>query len=130
VARFCIHASDAKGRSIPEKGPPRTCAKGHGTDGVIHELVDCPGCGDRVAPDPAEPAAGVPKAAEAARGECTHFRELSGAERSALRLDHRRRWGLCLHEAKPLGAAVCACRGCGPKCVGFETENEKRAVEA
>jgi hypothetical protein len=46
-------------------------------------------------------------------------RELTGLEREAGRLGHVRRWSLCLHPEQPLGASVCRCRGCGPKCPGY-----------
>lgn len=30
-----------------------------------------------------------------------------------------KRWHECEHPAKPLGAAVCSCKGCGPRCKGY-----------
>lgn len=45
--------------------------------------------------------------------------ELNGFERESLGLDHRRNWHWCQHERKPLGDAVCGCRGCGPACPGY-----------
>lgn len=52
---------------------------------------------------------------------CRHYgRELTGFERRAAGLDHVRRWALCLHPDKPLGANVCRCQGCGPTCRGYE----------
>jgi hypothetical protein len=51
---------------------------------------------------------------------CVHRgEELTGQEREALGLDHRRRWTLCLHDEQPLGAAVCSCKGCGANCPGY-----------
>lgn len=44
---------------------------------------------------------------------------LSGFERNARGLDHIRHWTFCLHVEKPLGEAVCHCRGCGPDCPGY-----------
>lgn len=50
---------------------------------------------------------------------CVHLGDrLTGQEREALRLDHRRDWRAC-------GAgygAVCRCTGCGPKCPDYEAE--------
>lgn len=46
-------------------------------------------------------------------------RELTGPERTAARLDHGRRWALCLHPDRPLGPHVCPCRGCNPTCRGY-----------
>lgn len=51
---------------------------------------------------------------------CVHLGdELTGRERDAAGLDHRRRWALCTHPDKPLGPHVCGCKGCGPKCPGY-----------
>jgi hypothetical protein len=36
--------------------------------------------------------------------------------------DVRKVWRLCLHPAKPLGAVVCGCVGCGRKCSGYTQE--------
>jgi hypothetical protein len=64
-----------------------------------------------------QPAGSVSTAAPCVhRGE-----ELTGQERESLGLDHRRRWTMCLHEDKPLGDAVCGCKGCGPRCKGYAT---------
>lgn len=38
--------------------------------------------------------------------------------------DPLRRWHVCEHPSKPLGAEVCACKGCGPKCPGYKIEGE------
>lgn len=55
---------------------------------------------------------------------CAHRgAELTGPERQARGLGHARRWTLCLHPAKPLGEAVCSCKGCGPKCSGYSPDN-------
>lgn len=51
---------------------------------------------------------------------CTHLGdELTGLERDARNLDHRRPWRWCRHPDKPLGEAVCGCAGCGPSCSGY-----------
>jgi hypothetical protein len=56
---------------------------------------------------------------------CAHRGDsLTGLERDALGLDHRRGWYWCQHAAQPLGAAVCGCRGCGRTCPGFSPEPE------
>lgn len=50
---------------------------------------------------------------------CVHLgRELSAAERQSRKLDSRR-WAFCNHPAKPLGEAVCGCKGCGKGCRGY-----------
>lgn len=51
-------------------------------------------------------------------------RPLTGAEREALGLSHTKRWSLCMHEEQPLGAHVCPCSGCGPRCRGYEPGEE------
>lgn len=48
--------------------------------------------------------------------------ELTGLERDARNLDHRRPWRWCGHPDKPLGEAVCGCAGCGPGCNGYAKE--------
>lgn len=47
---------------------------------------------------------------------------LTGEERQAAKLDHRREWRHCLHVDQPLGPHVCRCRGCNPKCPGYAAE--------
>lgn len=46
---------------------------------------------------------------------------LTGTEREARGLDHRRDWRWCGHKDRPLGEAVCRCMGCGPACPGYST---------
>lgn len=48
--------------------------------------------------------------------------DLTGAERTAKNLDHRRQWTHCDHPKKPLGEAVCGCAGCGPRCPGYAAD--------
>ncbi len=68
----------------------------------------------RTAAAPAPPAPATPP------GPCAHLgAELTGPERAARGLGHARKWSLCGHPGKPLGEAVCPCRGCGPKCPGY-----------
>jgi hypothetical protein len=60
------------------------------------------------------------KRSRRSRGPCKLVgRELTGRERAARGLDHARRWALCLHPDRPLGEAVCGCKGCGPGCRGY-----------
>lgn len=47
---------------------------------------------------------------------------LTGHERELLGLDHRKEWMRCDHPDQPLGAAVCRCKGCGPKCPGYQPD--------
>lgn len=54
--------------------------------------------------------------------------ELTGKQRDARELDHQRRWAFCLHEQKPLGEAVCPCRGCGPNCSGYNLAEDDHAA--
>jgi len=51
-----------------------------------------------------------------------------GAERQRLGLSHAREWVWCQHPDKPLGPAVCSCKGCGPKCAGYATERAAAAT--
>lgn len=44
---------------------------------------------------------------------------LTGQERNAANLDHRREWFRCGHPKQPLGPFVCGCKGCGPTCPGY-----------
>jgi hypothetical protein len=82
---------------------PRACALGV-LGGVVYRLRDCERCSLHTGLAP-----------------CEHFSELTGAGREARGLSHGKRWGLCLHEAKPLGEVVCPCKGCGPKCPGYSS---------
>jgi hypothetical protein len=120
---LCLYASDARGPSVPNRGAPRACAKGKGVDGTVYTLADCRRCELWAARDPLAVAAPVASASccgpPPPPDDCSHFRELSGADRQARGLAHGKRWGLCLHAAKPLGEVVCPCRGCGPKCSGY-----------
>jgi hypothetical protein len=50
-----------------------------------------------------------------------------GPERQRLGLDHNRPWRYCLNLEKPLGDAVCSCRGCGPTCRGYKSTAEEEA---
>lgn len=74
-AGLCRFASDSRGRSVPNRGPPRTCAAGKGdAAGTVYELVDCPGCGLYEARPPApepEPGATGPKP-PAGVADCPH----------------------------------------------------------
>lgn len=36
-----------------------------------------------------------------------------------------KRWQRCDHPGQPLGPRVCACNGCGPKCVGYEPDPQE-----
>jgi hypothetical protein len=49
---LCLFASDALGPSLPNRGAPRTCAKGKGVDGTVYALADCRGCELWAARDP------------------------------------------------------------------------------
>lgn len=72
---------------------------------------------DRGGPGPAAPAA------KPAAGPCVHLGDaLTGPEREAAGLPHAKRWSLCLADPKPLGEYVCPCKGCGPRCPGYEAE--------
>lgn len=81
--------------------------------------------GRRASPHAAERAAPpllAPRPESRAAAECEHCgAELAGGERQARGLGHSQRWALCLHPEQPLGEAVCPCRGCGPKCPGYES---------
>lgn len=48
--------------------------------------------------------------------------ELTGYERDAAGLQHGKRWLHCEHPLPPLGPVVCPCKGCGPSCPGFRSE--------
>lgn len=61
---------------------------------------------------------------------CVHAGdELTPAMRDAAGLDHAKRWTLCTHAEKPLGEHVCSCRGCGPKCRGYQPDTEPGVVD-
>lgn len=49
---LCVHAGDAAGRSVPNRGAPRTCAKGRGENGTVYALADCCGCELHAAREP------------------------------------------------------------------------------
>jgi hypothetical protein len=71
---LCVHASDSKGRSLPGKGPPRTCAKDQGENGTVHELVDCRRCELWAAREveAIAPASAEPKSAPVVVADCPH----------------------------------------------------------
>lgn len=51
---------------------------------------------------------------------CVHLGDqVPGPDRHRLNLGHVRDWKWCTHPDRPLGDAVCPCRGCGPKCRGY-----------
>jgi hypothetical protein len=51
--------------------------------------------------------------------------QLTGREREANGLDHRRVWSLCTHPAQPKGRHVCPCKGCGTSCPGYDDGTPK-----
>lgn len=75
--------------------------------------------GAPVAPQPSRPI-------KIHRGPCRFVgHEIPGAQRAELGLAHNKRWSLCLHPEKPLGAQyVCPCNGCGPNCPGYSPEEK------
>jgi hypothetical protein len=122
---LCRHASTVNGSDAR-----RTCALGlHG--GRVSDRVECQTCESweprEAGAEPSAPVQKVPGDATKPRekpppaDDCAHFRELSGAERRERGLSHGRRWGLCLHEERPLGETVNPCKGCKPTCPGYRT---------
>jgi hypothetical protein len=84
----------------------------------VRRAVECQTCGSYVASAPDPPA--VAPAGTAEPGECRfRGRGLAGPEREARGLGHARQWSFCENPARPLGDAVCPCRGCGPGCSGY-----------
>ncbi len=54
--------------------------------------------------------------------------ELTGDEldQFGIKRDSKRHYH-CEHEAKPLGAIICSCRGCGPGCKGYSSPSSPDA---
>lgn len=76
-----------------------------------------PGTPSGVRPDPTSPAASC-----VYRGD-----DLTGVEKVRLSLPPLRSYAPCEHPARPLGAYVCPCQGCGPKCRGYSPEPDDEA---
>lgn len=55
-------------------------------------------------------------------------RTVPGPERQRLGLGHAREWVYCLHPDKPLGEAVCGCKGCGPSCTGYTRDEPTNTI--
>lgn len=117
----------------------RRCAKGV-RGGMVSRQADCETCtqwAERSADEPAVVALNVierkkanlaahPAAQEeiretlaAMRAPCLHRGDSTAPPD---RLPTAKAYFRCEHPEKPLGEVVCTCKGCGPKCVGYEAE--------
>lgn len=81
----------------------------------------CPVCKQHVAFVSALPPKGTPTLTNRVSLPCIHLGSPVPAPPGA---NPAKRWSSCDHPRKPLGDPVCPCKGCGPKCVGYQPEDE------
>lgn len=114
--KLCKHAGPVVVRQGTSKGGNRRlCALSVITPDTGH-LRECQACEryeEREVSESTRPAKS---------GPCKYLgEELSGYQRRDRGLDSRR-WAFCSHPERPLGEAVCGCKGCGRHCRGYQQE--------
>lgn len=101
----------------PQPHSCRICAR-YVRDPAFRRVIDA-------APPPGTVAATAP--ALPAPLPCEHLGPAVRGERAP---DATRDWRECGHPEQPLGAVVCGCRGCGPRCRGYQPEGLPEPVFA
>lgn len=121
--RLCKHIGPVTIRQGTSKGGNRrVCSLAVITPDTGHRR-ECQTC-EQYEPRDVAPAAKLQERQKTSREACRFLgRILTDDEKADRDLYQLRDWRFCEHPTKPLGEAVCGCRGCGKKCSGYKAED-------
>lgn len=131
---LCAHAGRSNAGLDRRKGVVRTCALGI-AGGLVSRKLHCELCPKH------EPAKTPPREKKVEELSANTLRKIALAviapcvhegapSRPPDGKPTSKKWFACDHPDQPLGSPTCRCKGCGPRCSGYEADGDVESPES